>query len=227
MKYLWNLLLSVKEIFIVMFIQYIMLFICVYSMGVDKSVLWGTIVLISLEIIYIVLKLFSIKKKGNHVNLSIFKLSYFPYILIGIGINILYNMIIFKLGMEFDVTVNFPVIITVICSGIIGPLFEELLFKYDLINRLEKFISNKFIIILLSSVIFGLIHINIVSIIYAFIVGIISSYIYMKDKDFSKPLIMHVVGNVTAIFLMGYNPIILVLGIILTIIGFLIIKVKK
>lgn len=227
MKYLWNLLLSVREIFIVMFSQYIMLFITVYSMGVDKSVLWGTIFLVSLEIIYIVCKLLSIKKMGNSTNLSIFKLSYFPYILIGIGINILYNMIIFKLGMEFDVTVNFPIIITIICSGIIGPLFEELLFKYDLINRLEKFNSNKFVIILLSAIIFGLIHINMVSIVYAFIVGIISSYIYMKDKDFAKPLIMHMAGNVTAIFLMGYNSVILVLGTILTIIGFLIIKFKK
>ena len=107
MKYLLNLLLSVKEIFIVMFTQDIVLFITVYSMGVDKSVLWGSIFLVSLEVIYIVLKLVSIKKKGNYINLSIFKLSYFPYILIGIGINIIYNMIIFKLGMEFDVTVNF------------------------------------------------------------------------------------------------------------------------
>ena len=227
MKYLWNLLLSVKEIFIVMFTQYIMLFICVYSMGVDKSGIWGTVFLVSLEIIYIVWKLSSIRKKGNNINLSVFKSNYFPYILIGIGINILYNMVIFKLGMEFDVTVNFPVFITIICSGIIGPLFEELLFKYDLIERLEKFNSSKIIIILTYSVIFGLIHINMVSIIYTFIVGIISSYIYMRDKDLAKPLIMHIAGNVTAIFLMGYNPIILILGIILTIIGFMIIKFKK
>lgn len=227
MKYLWKLFLSVREIFIVMFTQYIMLFITVYTIGVDKSVIWGSMFLVSLEVIYILLKLFSIKKKGNYINLSIFKLNYFPYILLGIGINILYNMIVFKLGMEFDVTVNFPLIITVICSGIIGPIFEELLFKYDLVERLEKFNSNKFVIIVLSSIIFGIIHINMVSSIYAFIVGIISSYIYMKDKDFAKPLIMHIAGNITAIFLMGYNPVILILGIILTIIGFMIIKFKK
>lgn len=227
MKYLWNLLLSVREIFIVMFMQYIMLFICVFSMGVDKSILWGSIFLVSFEIIYIVWKMSSIKRRGNHINFAIFKLRYFPYILIGIGINILYNMVIFKLGMEFDVTVNFPIIITIICSGIIGPIFEELLCKYDLIERLEKFNSNKFLIIIFSSIIFGIVHINMVSSIYGFIVGIVSSYFYMKDKDFAKPLIMHMAGNVTAIMLGGYNPIILILGIILTIIGFLIIKIKK
>ena len=204
-----------------------MLFITVYSMGVDKSILWGSIFLVLLEIIYIVCKLLSIKKKGNPINFSIFKLIYFPYILIGIGINIIYNMIIFKLGMEFDVTVNFPIIITIICSGIIGPIFEELLCKYDLINRLEKFNSNQLIIVLLSSFIFGIMHINMVSSIYGFIVGIISSYFYVKDKDFAKPLIMHIAGNVTAIMLGGYNPIILTLGIIITIIGFLTIKLKK
>lgn len=227
MKYLWNLLLSIKEIFIVMLMQYIMLFICVFSMGTDKSVIWGTVFLVSFEIIYIIWKLYSIKKKGSHINCSLFKINYFPYALIGIGINLLYNMIIFKLGMAFDVTVSFPFIITIICSGIIGPIFEELLCKYDLINRLEEFNSNKFIIVVLSSVIFGMIHINMVSIIYGFIVGIISSYIYMKDKDFAKPLIMHMAGNVTAIFLGGYNPVILILGIILTIIGLLIIIFKS
>lgn len=227
MKYLWNILLSVKEIFIVMFMQYIMLFICVFSMGIDKSILWGSIILVSFEIIYIVWKLFSIRRKGNTINFSIFKLNYFPYILIGIGVNILYNMVIFILGKEFDVTVNFPIIITIICSGIIGPIFEELLFKYDLIERLEIFNSNKFAILLLSSIIFGVIHINMVSIVYGFIVGVISSYFYLRDKDFAKPLIMHIAGNICAIFLTGYNFIILVLGTILTIIGFLIIKFNK
>lgn len=227
MKYLWNLLLSVKEIFIVMFMQYVMLFACVFSIGVDKSVLWGSILLVSFEIIYIIWKIISIRRKGNTINFDIFKLNYFPYILIGIGINILYNMVIFILGKEFDVTVNFPIIITIVCSGVIGPIFEELLFKYDLIERLEGFNSNKFVILLLSSIIFGVIHINIVSIVYGFIVGIISSYFYLKDKDFAKPLIMHIAGNICAIFLTGYNFIILLLGIILTIIGFLIIRFKK
>lgn len=227
MKYLWNLLLSVKEIFIIMLMQYIMLFICVFSMGIDKSIIWGTIFLVAFEIIYIIWKISSIKRKGNHINFSIFKLYYFPYVLIGIGINLLYNMIIFKQGMEFDVTVKFPILITIICSGIIGPIFEELLSKYDLINRLEKFNSNKYLIIVLSSVIFGIMHINMVSSIYGFIVGIISSCIYMKDKDFAKPLIMHMAGNICAVFLTGYNPIILILGIILTIVGFLIIRFKK
>lgn len=227
MKYLGKLFFSVREIFIVMLLQYVMLFSCVYYMGVDKSVVWGSVFLVSFEIIYILWKIYTIKRKGKSINFFINKINYFPYILIGIGVNAIYNMIIFKLGFGFAVTVNFPIIVTLICSGIIGPLFEELLCKYDLIERLEKFNSNKFVIIVLSSIIFGIIHINTISSIYGTIVGLISGYFYMKDKDFAKPLIMHMAGNIFAIFLTGYNPLILILGIILTIIGFLIIRFKK
>ena len=227
MKYLWNLLLSVKEIFVVMLIQYIMLFLCVYYMGVDKSVLWGSVLLVAFEIIYIIWKIYTIKRRGKKINFSINKLKYLPYVLIGVGVNAIYNMIIFKLGLEFEVTVDFPIIVTVICSGIIGPIFEELLCKYDLVERLEKFNSNKYIIILEASIIFGIMHINSISSIYGFIVGLISCYFYMKDKDFAKPLIMHMAGNICAIFLTGYNTSILILGIILIIIGFLILKYKR
>lgn len=227
MKYLLKLLLSGREIFIVMLMQYIMLFMCVYYMGVDRSVLWGSVFLVAFEIIYIVWKLYTIKRKGKKINFSINKLKYLPYVLIGVGVNAIYNMIIFNQGLEFEVTVEFPIIVTVMCSGIIGPIFEELLCKYDLIERLEKFNSNKFVIIVVASIIFGIMHINMISSIYGFIVGLISYYFYMKDKDFAKPLIMHMAGNICAIFLTGYSPIILVLGIILTIIGFLIIKFKK
>lgn len=224
MKYLLKLLLCFKEIFIVMLLQYVILFITVYILGVDKSILWGSIFLVFLEALYMIWKFYGIKKDNVKFNILDNKFYYFPYILLGIGVNAVYNMIIFKLGLEFEVTVHFPLIITLICSGIIGPIYEEILFRYDLIRRMEMITSNKWVIIIVSSFVFGIVHINPVSIIYGTIVGFIYSYFYVNDKDFLKPIIVHIAGNIFVQFLYGYNVWILIFGIILIVTSALIIK---
>lgn len=217
MKYLGKLFLSLREIFIVMIIQYAFLIMCVLTLGVDKSVIWGSILLCIFEVIYIVWK-------GKKSKFRISNSSYFPYLLLGIGIAVVYNMIIFKMGIGHDVNMDFPIVLNIICSGIIGPIFEEILFRYDLIWRLEKFNTNHWVIIILSGVIFGLFHTGIVTIIYATIVGIINSYIYIKDKDIMKPIILHIAGNIFVNLLFGYNTLVLILGVILTILGLLMIR---
>ncbi len=224
MKYLWKLFLSLKEIFIMMILQYVILILCVLTIGIDKSIIWGSILLMIFEIVYIIWKLksmdFDVKIDRKNLNYK----SYFPYVLIGIGIATVYNMIIFKLGFEQEVTTDFPIILNILCSGIVGPMFEEVLFRYDFIRRLEMFNSRKLVIILLSGSIFGLMHTGITTIIYAIIVGLINSYIYIKDKDIMKPIMLHMAGNIFVNFLFGYNIWILIFGIILIVLGWLIIR---
>ena len=224
MKYLWNLFLSLKEIFIMMILQYIILILCILIIGINKSVIYGSILLMLFEIWYIVWKIrndnFIISRIKNKLNIK----SYFPYVLLGIGIAALYNMIIFKLGLEQEITTNFPFVLNILCSGVVGPIFEEFLFRYDFIKKLEMFNSKKLVIILLAGIIFGLMHTGITTFIYAMIVGLINSYIYIKDKDIMKPIILHIAGNIFVGFLFGYNIWILILGIILIILGWLIIS---
>lgn len=217
MKYLWKLFLSLKEIFIMIFLQYVILFICFAFFGNDKSIIWGNIFIIIINIIYILWK-------SNSIKFTFKQKSYLPYILIGIGISSIYNMIIFRLGLGNEVTTEFNIILNIISSGIVGPIFEEFLFRYDLIRRLEKFNTNKWIIIILSSIIFSLFHTGITTIIYAMIVGLINSYIYTKDKDIIKPIIIHIAGNIFVNLLSGYNIWILIFGIFITVIGGLIIR---
>lgn len=217
MKYLWKVFLSLKEIFIMIILQYIILFICYIFFANDNSIIWGSILLMIVNIIYILWK-------SNDIKFSFKKKSYLPYILIGIGISSIYNMIIFKMGLGNEVTIDFNIIFNIITSGIIGPTFEEFLFRYDLIRRLEKFNSKKWIVIILSSVIFGLFHTGITTIIYATIIGIINSYIYIKDKDIIKPIIVHMAANIFVNLLTEYNTWILIFGIFLIVIGGLIIR---
>lgn len=209
MKYIKNLFLSLREILLIMLIQYILLFGCITLFGMDKSIILGTIILSLFELIYIFIKLKEIKLSFKH--------NYFPYMLLGISISIIYNMIIFKLGIKFDIT-SIPLILDIIASGIIGPIFEEILFRYSLINKLSKF-NNNTLCILLSSFIFAICHNGITTIIYAFIIGLFNSYYYIKKKDILVPIIIHISANIVSSFLFDFNLYILILGIILFVIG--------
>ena len=221
MKYLWKLFLSLKEIFIVMILQYAILILCLSTIGVDKSIIWGSILLMLFQICYIILKCSRDSKVWQkRVDIR----SYLPYILLGIGIAASYNMIIFKFGMGQEINTDFPLILNILCSGIIGPIFEEFLFRYDFIKRLETFNNNKTIIIIIAGVIFGVLHTGTITIIYATIVGIINTYIYMKDRNIIKPIILHMAGNIFVNFLTGYNTLMLLLGLILIIISYSIIR---
>ena len=220
MKYLLKLILSLKEVFLLMLLQYVILFICFIVFGPDKTLVIGSIFLIILQIIYIVYK-------GRGIKFKYLYKSYIPLIMLGIGVTGIYNMIIFKLELANDVTSDVNILFSILCTGIMGPIFEEFLFRYDLIKRLSLFNKKKWLVILLASAIFALCHNGITTIIYAFIVGIINSYIYMKDKDIIKPIIVHIAMNSFVIFLTGYNLYVLILSILLIVISTLIIKGRK
>ena len=209
MQYIKNLFLSIKEVLFIILLQYALLFGCILIFGMNRSIILGTIILSIFELIYIFIKL-----KGTKLTL---KYNYLPYVLLGISISIIYNMIIFKLEFKFEVT-SIPILLEILSSGIIGPIFEEILFRYSLINKLSKFNSNTLCIIL-SSIIFAICHSNIITIIYAFIIGLFNSYYYLKKKDILVPIVIHISANIISSFLFNYSPYILILGIILFIIG--------
>ena len=220
MKYLWKLILSLKEVFLLFLFQYLILFICFIVFGPDKTIVIGSILFVVLQIIYVVYKSRSIKFNFD------FK-SYIPLVMLGIGIAGVYNMILFKLGFANKVNSEVNILFSILCTGIMGPIFEEFLFRYDLIKRLSLFNDKKWFVILLSSNIFAMCHSGITTIIYAFIVGIINSYIYMKNNDIIKPIIVHIAMNTFVIFLTGYNLYVLIFSILLIVISTTIMKCKK
>lgn len=209
MQYIKKIVLSIKEILLILLIQYALLFSCILMLGTNKSIIIGTIILSLFELIYIFIKLKNIKLTIKH--------NYFPYILLGLSLSIIYNMIIFKLGIKFEIT-SIPLLLEILSSGIIGPIFEEVLFRYIFINKLSKF-NNKYLTIIISSFIFAICHNNIITIIYAFIIGLFNGYFYIKKKDILVPIIIHISSNIISSFLFSYNSYILILGIIMFIIS--------
>ena len=145
MNILKNFFVSLKEIFIILIIQYSILIFTLLIFSKNNSITLGTIFLMLFEIIYII-------KNRKTINFS-FSINnvYFPYILLGTSISIIYNMILYKFNLYTPLDNNISILLIILASGVVGPIFEELIFRINFISRLEMFISDKRIIVLLSS----------------------------------------------------------------------------
>jgi membrane protease YdiL (CAAX protease family) len=85
---------------------------------------------------------------------------------------------------------------------IAAPILEELLFRGIVLNGLLKSYSPiKSIII--SSLLFGLVHLNPWQGIGAFILGSLAGWVYFKTNKLTLPIIIHMTNNFLA-FLVGY-----------------------
>ena len=219
MKYLKNLILSFKEIFLLFILQYAILISCLFIFGMNKSIIIGSIFICIIEIIYVVFKYKDKKIKVEQYNL-------FPYILLGIGITTTYNMILFAMNLGNEVNININIVFNIICSGVVGPIFEETLFRYSFINYLKKFNSTKMSIII-SSIVFAICHTGITTIIYAFIIGLVNSYLYIKKKNILVPIVIHMSTNIFVNVLNIFNPYILIIGIFLIVLSVTIIREGK
>ena len=85
------------------------------------------------------------------------------------------------------------IIFTILFAGIIGPIFEELIFRKLFIDRLAPY--GEKIAILFPALAFGLFHGNFYQCFYAFLLGIILSYIYLKTGKIIYSIILHVFVN--------------------------------
>ena len=135
----------------------------------------------------------------------------------GFSLAIFLNMFIFLFYQQQQST-NISIWLAFISSGIIGPLYEEILFRYILYYRLRlKYSFGKSVFI--SSFIFGLFHFHFITSIYAFIFGICLSVIYEREKNILAPFLVHMAGNSAVLLLNGFHPIIFVLSFLNCIIG--------
>lgn len=95
--------------------------------------------------------------------------------------------------------------IQILASGIAAPLAEEFLFRGLLHKRIRHFLKP-IPTMIISSMVFGLIHGNIVQFVYAFLVGMLLAYVYEKFKTIWAPVIMHAAANTSAVLLTEFVP---------------------
>lgn len=213
MNYLKKLFNSIIPIIIYMIINYLLIFIGYFIYSIFDNDMNNYINNYSIYIVLIfnIIYIFILLKKYNiHLTKSKNK---FELILLGISISSFCNMIIININPLKEVN-DVNIILLIISSVITGPIVEELLFRNILINKLRKF-NNNYITILLSSLIFSLMHNGIINIIYTFILGLILSSIYIKKRKILDTILVHSFANLISIFLTGFNNYILLLSFIL------------
>ena len=91
-------------------------------------------------------------------------------------------------------------------SVIFGPIFEEILYRGLMYNKLKE-ISNAFIGVLISSILFAFLHIPKygfgINMFFLFLAGILLSYCYEKSNNIYVPIFVHSINNFF-IFLFNY-----------------------
>lgn len=92
-----------------------------------------------------------------------------------------------------DIVMDTPIWIVITVAVIIGPIFEELIFRRILIDRLSPF-GEKFAIIT-TAVAFGVFHGNIDQVVYATALGLIFGYVYSVTRDVRYSIGLHIVFN--------------------------------
>ena len=87
---------------------------------------------------------------------------------------------------------------------IAAPIIEEILFRGIIFKSLHR-ISPAWVAILVSSLLFGAYHMNIVQIVYATFMGLIAGIIYEKKNNLIFPILVHLANNLIAA-VQGFVP---------------------
>lgn len=87
--------------------------------------------------------------------------------------------------------------------GVISPLAEEAIFRGLLYNRMKRCFHYG-IALVVSSILFGVYHGNLVQAVYGSILGVLIAYFYDQYKSFAAPVLFHGVANVS-VYAMAYG----------------------
>lgn len=121
-------------------------------------------------------------------------------IIFGVLLSYVLNSIIYLIKMFLNINiVNFDLnIFYVINIALVGPILEEYLFRGIVFNKLLGFNSEKKAYFI-SVIIFALFHTGgILNIIYAFIMGLILTKLYINYKNINENIIFHIAINTTS-----------------------------
>lgn len=125
-------------------------------------------------------------------------------IVVGISLSIIYNTIIYYLNSLCHFTNlydgNINILSSIVGTVLIGPVIEELIFRGLIYNELkEKYPVMKSILI--TTILFAIMHANIVQVIYTFAMGFIFIYVYEKTNNLKSSILLHMASNLTTTFI--------------------------
>lgn len=141
------------------------------------------------------------------------KISIYGFVLafafcMALGLNILFYQLgitgksqNFEVVKELQYGVQF--IFGLILYGVVSPFAEEAVFRGLLYNRMKRCFSIG-IAVVLSALLFGFYHGNMVQALYGTILGIVIAYLYEMTGRFEVPFLFHAMANVS-VYVMTYH----------------------
>lgn len=116
-----------------------------------------------------------------------------------------------------DIVTGGPIWVTAIFTVLCAPVFEEILFRQLICNRVIKY--GEGCAILVSGLIFGLFHMNFNQFFYAFFLGCFFAFLYVKTGSLKYTILLHMVinffGSVLGVLILGLgqtNPYMLIIS---------------
>lgn len=103
--------------------------------------------------------------------------------------------------MQFDT----PLWLGILSFGILAPLGEEFVFRGVVYGRLKK-VSNVPVAVVVSGLLFGLFHGNLVQAVYATLLGIVLAIVYEIYDSILAPILFHAVANLFVYVMMDLMP---------------------
>ncbi len=152
----------------------------------------------------------SVVKVKGHITKNQYLRSIFMMFPIDIGLSKLSEFLASALSggeAENAIATNFlngDNILAMIMVSVFAPVFEELIFRKLIIDRTRRY--GELVAILYSAVAFGIFHCNIYQLFYAFALGLILGYVYVRTGNVILTIIMHMVVNSSSSVLYPLSP---------------------
>ena len=100
---------------------------------------------------------------------------------------------------------NVPIVLLFVCAVIVSPIFEELLFRKILLEKLLPY--GKVIAIAISSLFFGLYHANLEQLLYTMFLGVLCANIVIITGKIKYAIYLHMAFNLFGVIISDFIPI--------------------
>ncbi len=129
-------------------------------------------------------------------------------LLVNYGISII-GLLFSKLGLpdtspdysfSWDSLYN---VFTFLSVVIVAPIFEELIFRGMIYNEMAR--HNKMFAVVMTSLLFGLLHLNLSQSVPAFFISLVLCYMYEKTQSLSVTILGHAANNFLVSFVGYFN----------------------
>lgn len=97
-----------------------------------------------------------------------------------------------------------PFLVQIVGTGILTPVAEELTYRGMLFRRMRENVGAP-AAILFSSLVFGILHGNLVQFLYAFVLGMLLAWVYEQTERLVVPVLLHMVINLVSLFATRWN----------------------